>query len=81
MNNIINATHIGLEHFLNSSGKTITPHLTNSISSEAIDLEEIFPITTEDDLDKFEKKKLYDKQFRFNVVWQINNTYYNTIKY
>lgn len=67
MSNTLNASHVALQNFLNTSGETITAHLANNIT-QSINIDEIFPLKTDDELDHFEQKLLCDKNFRPNMV-------------
>jgi len=67
MSNTLNASHVALQNFLNISGETITAHVANNIT-QSINIDEIFPLKTDDELDHFEQKLLCDKNFRPNMV-------------
>jgi len=67
MSNTMNASHVALQHFLNTSGETITAHLANNIT-QSTNIIEIFPLKTDNELDDFEQKLLFDKKFRLDMV-------------
>jgi len=68
MNNTINASHVALQNFLNTSGETITAHLANNTIQSIINIDEIFPLKTDDELDQFEQKLICNTNFRPNMV-------------
>jgi len=70
MSNTTNASHVALHNFLNTSGETITAHLANN-TIQSINIDEIFPLKTDDELDQFEQKLMCDKNFRPNMVYAL----------
>lgn len=67
MSSTIHANYISSEAFYKNVGNSTSLNLSNNIQ-QSLDISEIFPINTEDQLKKFDDKLKSNNDFKLNVV-------------
>lgn len=64
----VNSMHLALDKCLNESGQKTASQLASDFDS-GYNLDEVFPITNEEEMEMFNNKILTDKQFKLNMVY------------
>jgi len=67
MSSTIHANHIASESFYKNVGHSTSLNLSNNIQ-QSLDISEMFPINTEDQLKIFDEKLKSNNDFKLNVV-------------
>lgn len=63
----VNSTHLALDSFLNDSGQKTAIQLASQYAT-SYSLDDVFPITNEEEINMFNSKIQNDKQFKLEMV-------------